>query len=171
MTARDLLRRVGADCAVEVDGNAYSVPWRLIGERVRVTVGAGAVRVLHGGREVAVHSELKGRRGRATDDRRLQRAVLPATTLVAQLAKAQADGRLEERLTHYAKPKLLIIDELGYLPFEPDAAHLFFQLVSRRYAAPCWSPRTGPWANGARCSSTRWSRPQSSIASCTTATC
>ncbi len=57
----------------------------------------------------------------------------PATTLVAQLAKAHSDGRLEERLTHYAKPKLLIIDELGYLPFEPDAAHLFFQLVSRRY--------------------------------------
>jgi hypothetical protein len=28
---------------------------------------------------------------------------------------------------------LLIIDELGYLPFEPNAAHLFFQLVSRRY--------------------------------------
>ncbi len=57
----------------------------------------------------------------------------PATTLVAQLAKAYAEGRLEERLTHYAKPKLLIVDELGYLPFEPDAAHLFFQLVSRRY--------------------------------------
>jgi DNA replication protein DnaC len=30
-------------------------------------------------------------------------------------------------------PKLLIIDELGYLPFEPNAAHLLFQLVSRRY--------------------------------------
>jgi DNA replication protein DnaC len=57
----------------------------------------------------------------------------PAMSLVAQLAKAHADGRLEERLTHFAKPKLLIIDELGYLPFEPDAAHLFFQLVSRRY--------------------------------------
>ena len=57
----------------------------------------------------------------------------PATTLVAQLAKAHADGRLEERLTHYAKPRLLIVDELGSLPFEPDAAHLFFQLVSRRY--------------------------------------
>jgi len=57
----------------------------------------------------------------------------PATTLVAQLARAHADGRLEERLTHYAKPKLLIVDELGYLPFEPNAAHLFFQLVSRRY--------------------------------------
>ncbi|WP_281168879.1 UvrD-helicase domain-containing protein [Salipiger mucosus] len=33
----------------------------------------------------------------------------------------------------FGKPKLLIVDELGYLPFEPDAAHLFFQLVSRRY--------------------------------------
>ena len=57
----------------------------------------------------------------------------PATTLVAQLAKAHADGRLDDILLHYAKPKLLIVDELGYLPFEPDAAHLFFQLVSRRY--------------------------------------
>jgi len=28
---------------------------------------------------------------------------------------------------------LLIVDELGYLPLEPDAAHLFFQLVSKRY--------------------------------------
>ena len=56
-----------------------------------------------------------------------------APALVAQLAKAHAEGRLEERLLHFGKPKLLIVDELGYLPFEPDAAHLFFQLVSRRY--------------------------------------
>jgi DNA replication protein DnaC len=56
-----------------------------------------------------------------------------ATALVAALAKASADGRLDERLARYAKPKLLIIDELGYLPFEPNAAHLFFQLVSRHY--------------------------------------
>lgn len=70
-TARDLVRSVGADCAVAVDGNAYSVPWRLIGERVRVTVGGDVVRVLHGGREVAVHAELKGRHGRVVDDRHL----------------------------------------------------------------------------------------------------
>jgi hypothetical protein len=56
-----------------------------------------------------------------------------APALVAALAKAHAEGRLEDRLSFLAKPKLLIIDELGYLPFEPDAAHLFFQLVSRRY--------------------------------------
>ena len=58
---------------------------------------------------------------------------LAATTVVAQLAKGHAEGQLEDRLAHFAKPKLLIIDELGYLPFEPNAAHLFFQLVSRRY--------------------------------------
>ena len=56
-----------------------------------------------------------------------------ATSLVAGLAKAHAEGRLEARLMQLSKPKLLIIDELGYLPFEPNAAHLFFQLVSRRY--------------------------------------
>jgi DNA replication protein DnaC len=58
---------------------------------------------------------------------------IPATTLVAVFAKAHADGRLEDKLTHFAKPKLLIVDELGYLPLEPHAAHLFFQLVARRY--------------------------------------
>jgi DNA replication protein DnaC len=56
-----------------------------------------------------------------------------ATTLVAGLAKAHAEKRLDEKLLGLAKPKLLIVDELGYLPLEPDAAHLFFQLVSRRY--------------------------------------
>jgi DNA replication protein DnaC len=56
-----------------------------------------------------------------------------AATLVAMLAKAHDDGALEKQLTWLARPKLLIIDELGYLPFEANAAHLFFQLVSRRY--------------------------------------
>lgn len=57
----------------------------------------------------------------------------PAAAPVANLAKAHADGRLDDRLSQWAKPKLLIVDELGYLPFEPQAAHLFFQLVARRY--------------------------------------
>jgi len=70
-THRELMRSVGADCAVAIDGNAYSVPWRLIGERVRVTVGNEIVRVHHGGREVAVHAELKGRHGRIVDDAHL----------------------------------------------------------------------------------------------------
>jgi DNA replication protein DnaC len=55
-----------------------------------------------------------------------------AATLVAMLAKAHGDGVLDKQLTILARPKLLIIDELGYLPFEAHAAHLFFQLVSQR---------------------------------------
>lgn len=71
VTLRDLVRTVGSDCAVAVDGNAYSVPWRLIGEQVRVSVSSGVVRVLHGGREVAVHAELSGRHGRVVDEAHL----------------------------------------------------------------------------------------------------
>ena len=56
-----------------------------------------------------------------------------ATALLAALARAETEGHLEERLGFYAKPKLLLIDELGYLPFERRSAHLFFQLVARRY--------------------------------------
>ena len=56
-----------------------------------------------------------------------------ATALLAALSKAETDGQLAERLMFYTKPKLLIIDELGYLPFERRSAHLFFQLVARRY--------------------------------------
>jgi transposase len=67
VTLRDLVRCVGADCAVAVDGNAYSVPWRLIGERVRVSLGGDVVRIYHGARPVAVHAELKGRHGRVVD--------------------------------------------------------------------------------------------------------
>jgi DNA replication protein DnaC len=56
-----------------------------------------------------------------------------ATALLATLGKAESEGNLVDKLTEYSKPRLLIIDELGYLPFERRAAHLFFQLVNRRY--------------------------------------
>jgi transposase len=64
---RELTRTVGNDCAVEVDTNSYSVPWKLIGERVAVTVAAGKVRIRHGLREVAVHEQSAGRRQRLVD--------------------------------------------------------------------------------------------------------
>jgi DNA replication protein DnaC len=56
-----------------------------------------------------------------------------AMALIAALAKAESDGQLGDKLGFFCKPKLLVIDELGYLPFERRSAHLFFQLVSRRY--------------------------------------
>ena len=56
-----------------------------------------------------------------------------ATALLASLSRATVEGKLAEQIAFFAKPKLLVIDELGYLPLEKQTAHLFFQLVSRRY--------------------------------------
>ncbi len=54
-----------------------------------------------------------------------------ATALLAALARAESEGALKDKLNYFAKPKLLVVDELGYLPFEKRSAHLFFQGVMR----------------------------------------
>ena len=56
-----------------------------------------------------------------------------AAHLIATLTKAHGDGRLDEKLKFYTTPRLLIIDEIGYLPIDRLGANLFFQLISRRY--------------------------------------
>jgi len=56
-----------------------------------------------------------------------------AASLVASLNKAYAENRLEEKLKHYCMPKVLIIDEIGYVPVDTHGAHLLFQIISRRY--------------------------------------
>ena len=53
--------------------------------------------------------------------------------LIQQLNKAHRENRLEAKLKHYAKHKLLIIDEIGYLPVDKQGANLFFQLIAKRY--------------------------------------
>lgn len=56
-----------------------------------------------------------------------------AGTLMERLVQAEREGKLEYKIRGYLKFKLLIVDEIGYLPFSSEAAHSFFQLVSRRY--------------------------------------
>lgn len=56
-----------------------------------------------------------------------------AAAMIATLTKAAGEGRLEEKLKFYTVPRLLIIDEIGYLPIDRQGANLFFQLISRRY--------------------------------------
>ncbi len=56
-----------------------------------------------------------------------------ASSLVTALTRAHQENRLEDRLKVLCQPKLLIIDEIGYLPLDRLGANLFFQLVSRRY--------------------------------------
>jgi transposase/DNA replication protein DnaC len=56
-----------------------------------------------------------------------------AHTLVEDLKRAYADNRLERRMRVYLAPKVLIIDEVGYLPFDSIGATMLFQMVSARY--------------------------------------
>lgn len=55
-----------------------------------------------------------------------------ASEILADL-HCDSPQRLRRRLQHYARPALLCIDELAYLSYDPDAADLLFELVSRRY--------------------------------------
>ena len=56
-----------------------------------------------------------------------------ATDWVTRLTDAHRAGKLAAELTKLRRYGLIIVDEVGYLPFEQDAANLFFQLVSSRY--------------------------------------
>lgn len=56
-----------------------------------------------------------------------------ATDWVTRLTDAHRAGRLPQELARLRRYGLIIIDEVGYLPIEQDAANLFFQLVSSRY--------------------------------------
>ncbi|MGH3263143.1 MAG: IS21-like element helper ATPase IstB [Trebonia sp.] len=60
-------------------------------------------------------------------------AFATAAEWVARLLEAHHGGRLHDELTKLGRYPLLVIDEVGYIPFEPEAANLFFQLVSARY--------------------------------------
>lgn len=65
--------------------------------------------------------------------KRISTYFIKCTDLILQLKKAKMENRLEDRLRHFTKYKLLIIDELGYLPIDSDDSKLFFQLIDRRY--------------------------------------
>lgn len=57
--------------------------------------------------------------------------------LITQLKKALLENRLENRLKHYTKYKVLIIDEIGYIPVDMEGSNLFFQLIAKRYEKHC----------------------------------
>src|SRR3954453_20009915 len=60
-------------------------------------------------------------------------AFATAAEWVTRLADTHHTGRLQDELRRLGRYPLLVIDEVGYIPFEPEAANLFFQLVSSRY--------------------------------------
>ncbi len=58
---------------------------------------------------------------------------LSLESLMSKLKRAQQENRLERQLQQLVYPKVLVIDEVGYLPLSRDEASLFFRLVARRY--------------------------------------
>jgi len=101
--SRELLRKVQADCAIEVDGNAYSVPWRLIGETVRVVVSADQLRVSHAGRHVAIHPRCAGRFERRVDPLHFEGVIgfRSASTTASGAVSTPCDQELLRPLIEY----------------------------------------------------------------------
>lgn len=71
--------------------------------------------------------------GIAAAKKRTSTYFIKCNNLILNLKKAKLENRLETRLKHYAKYRLLIIDEIGYLPISAEDAKLFFQLIDLRY--------------------------------------
>src|SRR5690625_2181569 len=71
--------------------------------------------------------------GIAAAKKRTSTYFIKCNDLILNLKKAQLENRLESRLKHYRKYRLLIIDEIGYLPIDEEEAKLFFQLIDKRY--------------------------------------
>ncbi|MGH2989270.1 MAG: ATP-binding protein, partial [Solirubrobacterales bacterium] len=60
-------------------------------------------------------------------------AFATATEWVAKLGEAKRAGNLEAELRRLSYVPLIVVDEVGYIPFDPEAANLMFSLVSARY--------------------------------------
>ncbi|AEB75957.1 IstB domain protein ATP-binding protein [Clostridium botulinum BKT015925] len=71
--------------------------------------------------------------GIAAAKRRYSTYFIKCHDLLQQLKRANLENRLDSRLKHFSKYKLLIIDELGYLPINKEDSKLFFQLIDMRY--------------------------------------
>lgn len=56
-----------------------------------------------------------------------------AVDIINTLAAAQSTGSLKREMNRYLKPRILIVDELGYLPIDKRGADLLFQIISQRY--------------------------------------
>ena len=71
--------------------------------------------------------------GIAAAKKRVSTYFIKCHDLISQLKKAHIENRLETRIKHFSKYRLLIIDEIGYLPIGEEEAKMFFQLIDMRY--------------------------------------
>lgn len=84
-----------------------------------------------------------------------------AMDMVNQLQAAQSDATLVMKLRHYARPRIWVLDELGYLPIDKQGADLIFQVVSQRYERG-----SIVLISDARCTPCYTSRPSARVVGC-----
>ena len=65
--------------------------------------------------------------------RRIAASFFTASSLVLRLRRARDEGRLDRELAQIGSARLLVIDELGFLPLDADGARLLFQVISEAY--------------------------------------
>lgn len=71
--------------------------------------------------------------GKEAASNRISTYFINCHDLITDLRKAQFENKLEQKLKFYNKYRLLIIDEIGFLPISKDDANIFFQLIAKRY--------------------------------------
>ena len=71
--------------------------------------------------------------GMEASSKRVSTYFIHFQTLMTKIKKAVSEGRVDSLIKNYSKYKLLIIDEIGYLPIDKEYASIFFQLIAARY--------------------------------------
>lgn len=71
--------------------------------------------------------------GKEAASNRISTYFVNCNDLITDLRKAKFENKLEQKIKFYNKYKLLIIDEIGFLPLSKDDANMFFQLIAKRY--------------------------------------
>jgi len=110
-----------------------SIDERQIQELATMTFVANATNVLFLGPPGVGKTHLAVALGLEAIDQGLSVYFATAHALLQDLRRAHGENRLERRLRVYTSPRLLVVDELGYLAMDSLEATLFFQLVSARY--------------------------------------
>ncbi|HMS74359.1 ATP-binding protein [Gordonia sp. (in: high G+C Gram-positive bacteria)] len=133
-------RRLARDYCVPVAGNDYSVHPAAIGRFVDITATLDLYGVTFTPHNVILlgppgvgKAHLAIALGIKATHNSYPVLFDTATGWATRLTKAHATGRLQHELKRLRRYRLLIVDEIGYLPFDSDTANLFFQLIASRY--------------------------------------
>lgn len=81
----------------------------------------------------SLHKNLRFRHRRETRHINGRPAFLWPSDIINSVNAAYAHGGLKRELRRYVKPRVLIVDELGYLPIDKQGADALFQIISQRY--------------------------------------